>query len=95
MGAEGFSPDGTRINLNRPSEGVGLHPWEERQTDRARESYQRYERMLRTLGVRPLGLYAELHGNSRRNLRGVIEIACAGMAPSISRSLVPRASVTS
>ena len=85
--AEGFSPEGTRINLNRPSEGVGLRPWEERRTDRARESYQRYKRALRTLGARPLALYAELHGNSQRKLRGVVEIACAGMAPSEARGI--------
>jgi len=78
--ARGFHP-GVRINVNRPTEGSGLACTQERSTERAREVYLEYERLvaLASAGA-PLRLYVEVHGNSRAETSGNVEIATKGVS---------------
>jgi hypothetical protein len=78
--ARGFHA-GARINVNRPTEGSGLPCGQERATERAREVYLEYERLvLLASGGAPLRVYAEVHGNSRAETSGQVEIATKGVS---------------
>lgn len=71
---------GRRYQVNRPLEGVpGRPPAEEVATEGARQVYELYERRVREIARGPLGFYAEIHGNNRRESAGRIEIATVGI----------------
>lgn len=84
--ATGFSiePDsperpGRRYQVNRPTEGVpGRPPAEEVSTAAAQQVYAEFERRVLETAQAPLALYAEIHGNGRRDTSGRIEIATVG-----------------
>ncbi len=78
--ARGFNPR-VRINVSRPTEGSGLACKQERQTERAREVYQEYDRLVALAsGGAPQRLYVEVHGNSRAETSGNLEIATKGIS---------------
>lgn len=83
--AEGFGaldPRRRRFHVNRPTEGIpGRPPSEEVYTDEARVVYDRYVDLVRRASQGPLRLYVELHGNTRRESAGRIEIATVGVTP--------------
>ncbi|OGQ79355.1 MAG: hypothetical protein A3F90_01405 [Deltaproteobacteria bacterium RIFCSPLOWO2_12_FULL_60_19] len=77
--ARGFSP-GVRINVNRPTEGASLPCAQEPQTTRAREIHAEYDRLVAlAAGNAPLRLYMEVHGNSRKETSGNLEVATKGI----------------
>ena len=78
--ARGFNP-GVRINVNRPTEGASLPCAKERETERAREVYTEYDRLVAlAAGGAPLKLYVEVHGNSRKETGGNLEVATKGIS---------------
>lgn len=70
--AKGFRTSGHPINVNRPTEGVGLASDQESHTPRAKAVYDCY--LSHLLPLKPL-LYVELHGNSRKESQQQLEIA--------------------
>lgn len=77
--ARGFSP-GPRVNVNRPTEGAGLACDREPSTERARQAYAEYRRLVALAsGGTVLRLYVEVHGNSRRETSGQVEVATKGL----------------
>jgi hypothetical protein len=71
---------GRRYQVNRPLEGVpGRPPAEEVESDGARRVYEAYEARVREAARGPLGFYAEIHGNNRRESADRIEIATVGL----------------
>lgn len=79
--ALGFRNRGQNINVNRPTEGVGLRSTEEPETERAKTVYRCYLKQLRELSPHPQ-LYVEIHGNSRPENRHKIEVAQVGLSAS-------------
>ncbi len=85
--ATGFTVDGDaasgsrrRYQVNRPSEGVpGQPPSTEIESDEARRMYEVYRRRVLAAARGPLTFYVEIHGNSRREAAGRIEIATVGV----------------
>ena len=78
--ARGFRTDRDPLNVNRPTEGVGLAPREERHTDRAARVFDRYRAAWQALGGADAALYVEVHGNSRAESAGRLEVAVVGIA---------------
>ncbi len=73
---------GRRYQVNRPLEGVpGRPPAEETASEGARRVYDAYERRVREVAQGALRFYVEIHGNSRRESAGRIEVATVGVAP--------------
>ncbi|MFQ5520654.1 MAG: hypothetical protein ACE5FK_04590 [Candidatus Methylomirabilia bacterium] len=69
-----------RFNVNRPTEGIPGRPaTEERYTEEARGVYERYIGQVRGVSQGPIRLYVELHGNTRQESAGRIEIATMGV----------------
>ncbi len=54
-----------RVNVNRPTEGGGVEPYEEQATDEAVEAFMRYSEVVQAAsgGEWPPALYVEVHGN--------------------------------
>jgi len=85
--ASGFAvePDslvlgGGRYQVNRPLEGVPGRPASENvPSDAARRVYEAYERRVLEAAQGPLRFYAEIHGNTRSECAGRIEIATVGV----------------
>lgn len=75
--ARGFSDDGRRINVNRPTEGVRRA--DTTFTPRAARVYEAYLSRVQALAPR-LQLYVELHGNNHPGSRNAIEIATVGIS---------------
>lgn len=72
---------GRRVNVNRPTESaLGGPSAEEEYTEAARRVYEAYEGRVREVSNGPLKLYVEIHGNSRRESAGRIEVATAGVS---------------
>jgi hypothetical protein len=74
--ASGYRTKEHPWNVNRPTAGVGLAPDAEARTPEAARVYQAYAARLDAL--RP-ALYVELHGNSRKESAGAIEVAAKGI----------------
>lgn len=71
---------GRRYQVNRPFEGVpGRPPSEETSSEEARRVYDTWERRVRETAGGTLALYAEIHGNNRRETADRIEIATVGV----------------
>jgi hypothetical protein len=69
-----------RINVNRPTEGAGLSPRDEKWTARAAHAWEEYRRlMLEAAGGGPPALYIELHCNDHPRTQGMIEVATTGI----------------
>jgi hypothetical protein len=80
--ARGFTVGGTRINVNRPTEGAGVDCAREPPTARAKELYDIYAGLVSTAaGGRPLELYVEIHGNSNPRAAQQVEVATVGISP--------------
>jgi hypothetical protein len=82
--ATGFSrldADGRRFNVNRPTETVlGTVARLEGSTDEAVRIYEVYRRHVTEAAQGPLRLYVEVHGNSRQESAGRVEIATVGLS---------------
>lgn len=64
------------INVNRPTEGIGLSPDEEVHSQRAELVYKAYRDTTNLISpIQNRKLYVEVHGNSRPQLANNIEIA--------------------
>ncbi len=86
--ARRFTVNGTRINVNRPTEGANLACAREPHTARAKEVYGLYTRIVSTAAMgRPLRLYVEIHGNSDSRTAQLIEIATTGISRSQAQSV--------
>ena len=84
--ARRFSVEGTRINVNRPTEGAGRPCAEEVHSTRAREVFEAYVRLLAmTAQGRPLRLYVEIHGNGDTRSAQRIEVATVGVSTDEAR----------
>jgi hypothetical protein len=71
-------------NVNRPTSGVGLPADQEARTPEAAAVFNAYMGKLEAL--KP-GLYAEVHGNSRKESAGAIEVAAKGIPSGMLRAL--------
>jgi len=69
----------TPINVNRPSEGIGLGPDEEVRSERAKEVYRNYLEEIKKIRAKEIRLYIEIHGNVRIESDGRLEIASKGL----------------
>ncbi len=75
------STAGTRINVNRPTEGAGRACPNKPQTDRARATYETYVRLVRAAaGPERPALYVEIHGNADPRTAQNIEVASKGLS---------------
>ncbi|MBI2217889.1 MAG: hypothetical protein HYU51_11370 [Candidatus Rokubacteria bacterium] len=69
-----------RYQVNRPLESVpGRGPADERVTVAAQRVYDEYERRVHEAAGGRLAFYVEIHGNSRTDTAGRIEIATVGV----------------
>ena len=81
MVARKFSPGKVRINVNRPTEGAFAGCSEEPRTERAKDVYGAYARLVAIAGSgKPLRLYVEIHGNSNQRTAQNIEVATVGIS---------------
>lgn len=71
-------------NVNRPTVGVGLAAAQETRTPEAEAVFNAYMGKLDAL--KP-GLYAEIHGNSRKDSAGAIEVAAKGLSSGMLQAL--------
>jgi hypothetical protein len=86
--ARRFTINGTRINVNRPTEDAFVACARERRTARAKEVYDLYTRTVSTAAAgRPLRLYVEIHGNSDFRTAQMIEIATTGISRGQAQSV--------
>jgi hypothetical protein len=86
--ARRFAADGTRINVNRPTEGASRRCPEESRTPRAGEVYALYTRAVSTAAMgRPLRLYVEVHGNSNPQTATRVEVATTGLSADEARRM--------
>lgn len=91
--ARGFLVDKTRINVNRPTEGISKSCSGERQTRRAHGVYAAYRQHLYQATGRqrfPLRLYVEIHGNSNPRMANVVEAATLGISEESARRIKQR-----
>jgi len=75
--ATGFMPKGTRINVNRPTEGVGIMSTNEPITARATYAYKAFKKYVSSVASPNLNLYIEIHGSG---ING-IEVALHNINP--------------
>jgi hypothetical protein len=80
VAATGFRTREHPINVNRPTEGAHLKPDEESRTERALTVFQAYHARLGEAARGPVRLLVEVHGNSRPENVGLIEIATVGVS---------------
>lgn len=89
--ARGFSSGASRINVNRPTEGAGRTCERERRTERAREVYDHYVRLIgKSCDGKSLRLYVEVHGHTSIPFLNRIEIATTGITMEEARQLKER-----
>ena len=86
--AQRFEVGQVRINVNRPTEGANLSCAREVRSDRAREVYAAYRGVVNAAAAgKPLRLYVEIHGNSRVESSGHIELATTGVSTDEARRI--------
>lgn len=86
--ARGFSSGASRINVNRPTEGAGSVCERERRTERARDVYDHYTRLIgKTCDGKALRLYVEIHGHTSLPFLNRLEIATTGITKEEARQL--------
>lgn len=78
--ATGFRQRTHLINVNRPTEGVGLSPEQERHTENAQIVFDEFIKKLDEASQGDVQFYVEIHGMSR--IADEIQIATVGVAPS-------------
>lgn len=89
--ARGFSSGASRINVNRPTEGAGRTCERERRTERAREVYDHYVRLIgKSCDGKSLRLYVEVHGHTSIPFLNRLEIATTGISREEARQLKER-----
>jgi len=77
-----------RYQVNRPMEGVpGRPPEEQEPTAAARVVYEAYEQSVLAAAQGPLRFLAEIHGNTRAQCAGQIEVATVGIDAELARRL--------
>ncbi len=92
--ARDFSSGASRINVNRPTEGAGRVCERERRTERARDVYDHYARLIsRSCDGQALRLYVEIHGHSSLPFPNRLEIATTGITMEEARQLKERFSI--
>ena len=70
-----------RLNVNRPTEGLGRRSHDEDETAEAASAYTSFSTKLRMIaGSWPPPLYVEVHSNGRREFRGEIQVATVGIS---------------
>lgn len=86
--ARGFSRGASRINVNRPTEGAAKTCEREQRTERARDVYDQYVRLMdKSSDGTPLQLYVELHGHTSLPFLNRLEIATTGFSSEDARQL--------
>lgn len=86
--ARGFSPGASRVNVNRPTEGAAYVCERERRTERARDVYDHYVRLIgKSCDGKALRLYVEIHGHTNLLFLNRIEIATTGVTIEEARQL--------
>ncbi len=89
--ARGFSSGASRVNVNRPTEGAGRTCERERRTERAREVYDHYVRLIgKSCDGKSLRLYVEVHGHTSIPFLNRLEIATTGITKEEARQLKER-----
>jgi hypothetical protein len=89
--ARGFSSGTSRVNVNRPTEGAGRTCERERHTERARDVYDHYARLIgKSCDGKPLRLYVEVHGHTSIPFLNRLEIATTGITMEEARRLKER-----
>jgi hypothetical protein len=89
--ASGFSTGTSRINVNRPTEGAGSSCERERCTERARDVYDHYVRLVgKSCNGKALRLYVEIHGHTSLAFLNRLEIATTGITIEEARQLKER-----
>lgn len=80
-GRANLDGEGRRYNVNRPTESVpGVAARLEVETEGARQVYQAYRRHVTEAAQGALRFYVEVHGNSRQESAGRVEIATVGVS---------------
>lgn len=80
-GRANLDGEGRRYNVNRPTESVpGVAARLEVETAAARQVYQAYRRHVTEAAQGALRFYVEVHGNSRQESAGRVEIATVGVS---------------
>ena len=80
--AVGFRQRSHPINVNRPTEGIGLAAAVEAHTDGAKLVYDAFhEKVFKDFEHGGPEFYVEIHGEGRAELQGTIEIATVGVSP--------------
>jgi hypothetical protein len=75
-----------RLDVNRPSEGL-VAGGEEHESDRSAAAYGLYRIKVQEAAAGPLRLYVEIHGNSRPESGGQVEIATVGVDAALAERL--------
>jgi hypothetical protein len=89
--ARGFSSGTSRVNVNRPTEGAGRTCERERHTERARDVYDHYVRLIgKSCDGKSLRLYVEVHGHTSIPFLNRLEIATTGITMEEARRLKER-----
>lgn len=81
--AQGQRTKGHPVNVNRPTEGVGVKASEEAHTTCAAAIYAQWGDAARRLNAAPK-LYVEVHGNKHKETRGRVEVAVVGVGPEVA-----------
>ena len=91
--ARGFKSGASRINVNRPTEGAGRLCEQERRTERAKDVYNHYVRLIdKSCDGQALRLYVEIHGHTNLLFPKRLEIATTGITTEEARQLKQRVS---
>jgi len=86
--ARGFSSGASRINVNRPTEGAGSSCEREQRTERARDVYDHYIRLVdKSCKGKTPQLYVEIHGHTSLAFLNRLEIATTGITMEEARTI--------
>jgi hypothetical protein len=89
--ASGFTSQSSRVNVNRPTEGAGRACEKEIRTERARDVYDHYVRLVgKSCKGKTLRLYVEIHGHTSLAFLNRLEIATTGITMEEARQLKER-----
>lgn len=83
--ATGFAPKGVRINVNRPTEGVGIRSTKEPKTTRAKKVYKSFKKHVSNVAVHNLKLYIEVHGSGVNGIEVALHNISRGEARIIKK----------
>jgi len=80
VAATGFRKKSRPINVNRPTEGVGLKSSQERHTEDARIVYDAFMKHIEEVSPNGIDFYVEIHGMNRPEIYDHIQIATVGIS---------------